>query len=106
MHRGCDAQCGACAWPHRYRLARSRQALRPCDLEYRAPRRTGLPHRFQSVACAGVEGPMILTPGAVPLASWRAIANGEAFSLDSAAMPAVAASAAAVDQIVAEGKAV
>ena len=47
---------------------------------------------------------MKLTPGKVPLAAWRAIARGEAFSLDPAAMPAVAASAAAVEAIVAEGK--
>ena len=47
---------------------------------------------------------MKLTPGSVPLGAWRAIARGEAFSLDSGALPAVAASAAAVDAIVAEGK--
>ena len=47
---------------------------------------------------------MKLTPGKVPLAAWRAIARGEAFSLDPAALPAVAASAAAVAAIVAEGK--
>ena len=46
---------------------------------------------------------MILTPGKVPLAGWRTIARGEAFTLDPAAMPAVAASAAAVDAIVAAG---
>ena len=46
---------------------------------------------------------MILTPGKVSLASWRAIARGEAFSLDPAAMPAVVASAAAVDAIVEKG---
>ena len=47
---------------------------------------------------------MILTPGKVPLDAWRAIARGEAFSLDPAALPAVAASAAAVAAIVAAGK--
>jgi histidine ammonia-lyase len=46
---------------------------------------------------------MILTPGKVPLASWRAIARGETFTLDPAAMPAIAASAAAVEAIVAAG---
>ena len=47
---------------------------------------------------------MILVPGQVPLSAWRAIARGEAFSLDPSAMPAVAASAAAVEAIVAAGK--
>ena len=47
---------------------------------------------------------MILTPGKVPLAAWRAIAGGAAFSLDPAAMPVVAASADAVEAIVAVGK--
>ena len=47
---------------------------------------------------------MKLTPGSVPLAAWRAIARGEAFSIDPASMPAVAASAAAVAAIVAQGK--
>ena len=47
---------------------------------------------------------MILSPGKVPLSAWRAIARGEAFSIDPAALPAVAASAAAVATIVAEGK--
>jgi histidine ammonia-lyase len=46
---------------------------------------------------------MILTPGQVPLSAWRAIARGEAFSLDPAAMPAVVASAAVVDAIVERG---
>jgi histidine ammonia-lyase len=46
---------------------------------------------------------MILTPGKVPLAAWRAIARGEAFSLDPASAPAIAASAAAVDAIVDKG---
>jgi histidine ammonia-lyase len=47
---------------------------------------------------------MNLSPGKVPLSAWRAIARGEAFSLDPASMSAVAASAAAVAAIVAEGK--
>ena len=46
---------------------------------------------------------MILTPGQVPLSAWRAIARGESFSLDPASMPAVVASAAAVDAIVEKG---
>jgi histidine ammonia-lyase len=50
-----------------------------------------------------LEGSVILTPGTVPLGAWRAITRGASFSLDPAAMPAVAASAAAVDAIVAEG---
>jgi histidine ammonia-lyase len=47
---------------------------------------------------------MILKPGKIPLGAWRAIARGEAFSLDPSATSAVAASAAAVDAIVAAGK--
>ena len=78
--------------------ARSKPArVRPRDLGHRAPGRAGLSHRLQSAACARAEGPMILSPGSVPLGAWRAIARGEAFSLDPAALPAVAASAAAVD---------
>ena len=45
---------------------------------------------------------MILTPGKIALADWRRIARGEAFSLDPAAMAAVAQSAATVDAIVAK----
>jgi histidine ammonia-lyase len=46
---------------------------------------------------------MILTPGKISLADWRTVARGDSVSLDPAATPAVAASAAAVDAIVAAG---
>lgn len=47
--------------------------------------------------------PLTLTPGAAPLALWRAIARGADLVLDPAALPAIAASAAAVAAIVADG---
>jgi histidine ammonia-lyase len=46
---------------------------------------------------------VILTPGAVPLASWKAIARGATPTLDPAAVPAIEAAAAAVAAIVARG---
>ena len=46
---------------------------------------------------------MLLTPGAVPYADWRAIYLGAAPRLDPAAHQAIAASAAAVERIVAKG---
>jgi histidine ammonia-lyase len=46
---------------------------------------------------------IVLKPGRMRLADWRAIAAGAAVTLDSAAMPAVRASAAAVEAIVAAG---
>jgi histidine ammonia-lyase len=45
-----------------------------------------------------------LTPGRATLADWRAIASGATVQLDSAALPAIAASAQAVDAIVARGE--
>ena len=45
-----------------------------------------------------------MTPGAVPLASWRAVYRGAAVSLDPACLPAVARSAATVAAIVAKGE--
>jgi histidine ammonia-lyase len=47
---------------------------------------------------------IILRPGRVTLAEWRAIAEGAAGRLDPAAMPAIAASARAVDAIIARGE--
>jgi histidine ammonia-lyase len=44
-----------------------------------------------------------LTPGAVPLAAWRAVFRGASVRLDPACASAVAASAAAVARIVAKG---
>jgi histidine ammonia-lyase len=45
-----------------------------------------------------------LTPGRVRLADWRAIAEGAGVRLDPAAMPAIEASARAVDAIIAKGE--
>nr|WP_047165411.1 histidine ammonia-lyase [Sphingomonas sp. Y57] len=47
---------------------------------------------------------ILLKPGAVPLADWRAIYQGAAPSLDPASAPAIAASAAAVERIIAQHK--
>ena len=46
---------------------------------------------------------IVLRPGAVPLADWRAIYFGAGLLLDDAARPAIAASAAAVARIVTRG---
>jgi histidine ammonia-lyase len=47
-----------------------------------------------------------LTPGRATLADWRAVAAGASVRLDPAAMPAIEASARAVDAIIARGEAV
>ncbi len=47
---------------------------------------------------------MILTPGNVSLAQWRAIYNGENATLDPACLAGIAASAAAVERILARGE--
>jgi len=47
---------------------------------------------------------MLLTPGAVPLADWRAIYEGATPALDPACRPAIAESAAAVARILARGE--
>jgi histidine ammonia-lyase len=47
-----------------------------------------------------------LTPGRATLADWRAVANGASVRLDPAAIPAIEASARAVDAIIARGEAV
>ena len=44
---------------------------------------------------------MIFTPGTVPLAAWRAFYRGARFALDPSSRTAIAASAAAVDRILA-----
>lgn len=48
--------------------------------------------------------PLLLAPGAVPLAAWRDVYFGRAAALDPACRPAVERSAAVVDAIVAEGE--
>ncbi|HLZ79768.1 MAG TPA: histidine ammonia-lyase, partial [Sphingomonas sp.] len=47
---------------------------------------------------------MLLTPGAVPLADWRAIYEGATPALDPACRPAIAESMAAVERILAKGE--
>ncbi len=47
---------------------------------------------------------VVLQPGAVPLEDWRRIHQGAAITLDRSCMAAVAASAAAVERIVARGE--
>ena len=69
--------------PRRDRHARTRQVVRPRHLGHRAAGRAGLPHRLQSAACAGLEraddrAVDHSTPGARPLAEWRAIYRGAA----------------------------
>ena len=49
-------------------------------------------------------GPLMLTPGDVPLSQWRAIYRGAALQLDPACAAGVAASAATVERIVARGE--
>ncbi len=48
--------------------------------------------------------PIVMTPGAVPLAAWRAVLDGAPVRLDPAAAPAVARGAEAVARIVARGE--
>ena len=50
------------------------------------------------------DNPVVLSPGVVPLAGWRAIYRGAGASLDPACRPRVAAAAAAVEAIVARGE--
>jgi histidine ammonia-lyase len=49
---------------------------------------------------------VVLDPGEVSLAQWRAIYRGAPVALDAAAAPRIAASAAAVERILARGEAV
>ena len=47
---------------------------------------------------------LTLTPGAVPLATWRQVYRGAAITLDPACLPAVSAGAAALQRILAGGE--
>jgi histidine ammonia-lyase len=47
---------------------------------------------------------ILLTPGRVSLAEWRAIADGASVRLDAAALPDIEASARTIDAIVAKGE--
>ena len=84
----------------------SRQMGRSRDLGHRAPRRACLSARLQPAACARLEGTMtvMIRPGKASLADWRAIWRGEALAVDPSSHAAVAASAAAVERILARGE--
>ncbi|MFI5013605.1 MAG: histidine ammonia-lyase [Hyphomicrobiales bacterium] len=51
-----------------------------------------------------MSAPVILHPGAVPLASWRAVYLGAEIALDPACRPAVEAGAATIAEIIAKGE--
>ncbi|TPG21112.1 histidine ammonia-lyase [Sphingomonas koreensis] len=74
----------------------------------RAPRRAGLPDRLQPAAPAHLQRRprVILTPGNATLADWRAIYRGAGVTLDPACRVDVAASAQAVERIIAGDAAV
>ncbi|MBP0583225.1 histidine ammonia-lyase [Labrys sp. LIt4] len=82
--------------------------MRSCHLGYRAPGRTRLPPRFQSATSTHLErpvtNPVLLRPGSVSLAQWRAIYDGAPVSLDEGCRPLVEASARAVADIIAKGE--
>lgn len=48
--------------------------------------------------------PIVLRPGEVSLADWRAVYRGAAARLDASAAPLIAESAAAVERILAKGE--
>ncbi len=85
-----------------------------CDLAiWNVERLAELPYRmgFNPLHAAGVERPVspasgdiTLQPGAVSLDDWRAIYRGAGAKLDPACLPAVEASAHAVEAIVAKGE--
>src|ERR1700733_14998898 len=79
---------------------------RSCDMGHRAPARACLSPRLQPTACARVGGTMtfISRPGEASLADWRAIWGGEPLAVDPSSRAAVAASAAAVERILARGE--
>ena len=86
--------------------ARGRQMGGSGDLGGRAAGRARLPSRLQSPLCPCLEGPMtvMLRPGEARLGDWRAIWRGSPVALDPAARAKVAASAAAVQRILARGE--
>src|SRR5277367_950835 len=73
---------------------------------YRAAGRACLSPRLQPAVCARLEGTMtvVIRPGKASLADWRAIWRGEALAVDPSSRAAVAASAAAVERILARGE--
>src|SRR5580693_6608693 len=76
------------------------------NMGYRAPCGACLSARLQPAACARLEGPMtvIIRPGEASLSDWRAIWRGEALAVDPSSRAVVAASAAAVERILARGE--
>src|SRR3546814_15992476 len=107
MPGGDDPQRGGGAGAGRqYRDDRGGQALRPRDLGCRSSRRACLSHGAEPAPCPHLEWPMtdiLLVPGTVPLADWRAIHRGAAVRVDPASAPPIAESAAAVGRILAPG---
>src|ERR1700728_1269422 len=79
---------------------------RSCDMGHRAPGRACLSPRLQPAACACLEGTMtvIIRPGEASLADWRAIWRGEPMAVGPSCCAPLAASAAAVERILARGE--
>src|SRR5262249_30659755 len=79
--------------------------VRPRHLGHRAAGRAHLPDRLQSALSASAERRMTvpLKRGHATLVEWRVVADGGAARLDPAALPAIEASARAVEAIVARG---
>jgi imidazolonepropionase len=85
-------------------LERARLATWP--LGRRDACRTCLSHGSASAPCTYLEwfmNEIVLTPGAVTLADWRAIHRGAPARLDATSAPAIAASADAIMRILAKG---
>src|SRR5689334_10122475 len=88
-----------------HRHARSRQGVRSGDLEHRTARRARVSDGIQSPARARLErtvSTVILKPGDVRLAQWRAIYEGADAALDRSCESRIAASAAAIARIIAK----
>ncbi len=103
-----DARGGAGAGaPSSNRNARGWQRRRSRDLGDRAAGRAGLSPRLQSALAAGERRAMTsiaMVPGRGSLAEWRAIYRGADATLETSAWPRIAASAAAVERILARGE--
>src|SRR6185437_9798427 len=108
MRGGRHARSGARArLPRRPGHAGAGQVVRSCDLGHRASRRARLPYRLQSASCTRLEGPMtsvVLSPGGIPLGTWREIYGGASVTLDPAAYAVIETSARAVSAILAKGE--
>src|ERR1700735_151285 len=107
MPRRRHPQRGPRAWPRgRDRNPRSRQMGRSRHMGHRSAGRACLSAPPPPVASARLEGTMtvIVRPGEASLADWRAIWRGEALAVDPSSRAVVAASAAAVERILARGE--